>query len=110
MPSEIGVTAGFSDSKLSTRSPDANVCVKLPGSAEIAITGPNDPNTAVTPINILPIVRWLFATRIIPTINVRMMKIETLSSVSAVAFAVSCFIFFVSRRSESERLFTSSLR
>ena len=46
----------------------------------------------------------------VSTINVRMMKIETLSSVSAVAFAVSCFIFFVSRRSESERLFTSSLR
>ena len=100
-------TAGFSARRLSTLSPLAKVCVRLPGSEPTAITGPNDENTVTIPIIILPKDSISFLTSKIPTARVISTNTDTVSSIAEPARVMLCFIFLVSASNPSERLFTS---
>ena len=108
MPFFTSSTAGFSARRFSTLSPLAKVCVRFPGSPPTAITGPNEENTVTIPIIILPKESISFLTSTIPTASAARINADTVSSIAAPARVMLCFIFFVSFKSTSERLFTSS--
>ena len=74
------------------------------------MTGPNDENTVTMPIIILPSDSISFFTSTIPTASVISTNTDTVSSIADAARVISCFIFFVSLKSSSERGFTSFFR